>query len=79
MQALRLSKTALGETTVGQLVNLLSNDVNRFDNAIFFLHYLWVGPMETILVAYFVWQQVDVASIFGIVVLLVFIPLQGLF
>lgn len=76
-KALRLSKTALGETTIGQAVNLLSNDVNRFDLAIIFLHYLWIGPLETIIITYFMYQEVGVAAIIGVATLLLFIPLQG--
>lgn len=76
-KALKLSKTALRETTVGQVVNLLSNDVNRFDIAIIFLHYLWLGPLETIIVTYFMYQQIGVSAIIGVISLLMFVPLQG--
>lgn len=76
-KALRLSKTALGETTIGQAVNLLSNDVNRFDVAIIFLHYLWIGPLETIIVTYFMYQEVGASAVIGVATLLMFIPLQG--
>lgn len=62
---------------MGQVVNLLSNDVNRFDIAVIFLHYLWLGPLETIIVTYFLWQEIDWASCVGVAVLLLFIPLQG--
>lgn len=76
-QALRLSKTALGQTTVGQVVNLLSNDVNRFDICVIFLHYLWIGPLQTVIVTYFLWNQIGVSSVIGVAALLVFIPIQG--
>lgn len=57
-KSLKLSKNALGETTVGQVVNLLSNDVSRLDLSIMFVHYLWVGPLETILVTYLMYREV---------------------
>ncbi|KAF0746460.1 putative multidrug resistance-associated protein lethal(2)03659, partial [Aphis craccivora] len=76
-KALRLSKTSLGETTIGQVVNLLSNDANRFDIAFIFIHFLWVGPLQTIVVTYFLWQELGVSSLIGVAIFLVFIPLQG--
>ncbi|XP_066152181.1 probable multidrug resistance-associated protein lethal(2)03659 isoform X2 [Euwallacea fornicatus] len=42
---LKLNHVSLGKTTAGQLVNLLSNDVARFDFAMPFLHYIWVMPI----------------------------------
>lgn len=63
-KSLRLSKNALGETTVGQVVNLLSNDVGRLDIAIIFLHFLWVGPIETMLITYLMYLKVRMGSNF---------------
>ncbi|KYN18669.1 hypothetical protein ALC57_09015 [Trachymyrmex cornetzi] len=78
-KTLKLTKTALGETTIGQAVNLLSNDVNRFDISIIFLHYLWLGPLETIIMTYVMYDIIDVgvSSVIGVAFLLMFIPLQG--
>jgi len=76
-QALRLSRTALGETTAGQIVNLLSNDVNRFDAVVIFLNYLWIGPLQTVAVTCFLWREIGVSSVIGVAALLMAIPLQG--
>lgn len=57
-KALRLTTTALGNSTTGQIVNLLSNDVGKMDLSTIFLHYLWLGPLETIVITYFMYQQV---------------------
>uniref|UniRef100_A0A1Q3F1A4 Putative abc transporter c family member 3 n=2 Tax=Culex tarsalis TaxID=7177 RepID=A0A1Q3F1A4_CULTA len=76
-KSLRLSKTALGDTTAGQVVNLLSNDVGRLDLAVLFVHYLWVGPLETIVVTYLMYREIGLSAIFGVIFLLMFIPLQA--
>ncbi|XP_045469838.1 probable multidrug resistance-associated protein lethal(2)03659 isoform X2 [Harmonia axyridis] len=75
-KALRLSNSALGQTTIGQVVNLLSNDVNRFDVSLIFGHQLWVAPLETIVVSYLLYLEIGVSAFLGIVLLLVFIPMQ---
>ncbi|KAL9890469.1 probable multidrug resistance-associated protein lethal(2)03659 [Glossina fuscipes] len=76
-KALRLSKTALGNTTAGQIVNLISNDVGRLDLAMLFIHYLWVGPLETLLITYLMYREIKIAAVFGVAFMLMFIPLQG--
>ncbi|XP_076255687.1 putative multidrug resistance-associated protein lethal(2)03659 isoform X3 [Rhynchophorus ferrugineus] len=75
-KSLKLSKTALGETTVGQVVNLLSNDVNRFDIACIFAHYLWLAPVETIVCTYLMYLHVGVSAIIGVFLVIMFIPMQ---
>uniref|UniRef100_A0A182V3W3 Uncharacterized protein n=1 Tax=Anopheles merus TaxID=30066 RepID=A0A182V3W3_ANOME len=76
-KSLRLSKTALGDTTAGQVVNLLSNDVGRLDLAVLFVHYLWIGPLETLVVTYLMYREIGYSAIYGVLFLLLFIPLQA--
>lgn len=49
-KALKLSQSALSETTAGQMVNLLSNDVNRFDQVTMSIPYLWIAPLQGVIV-----------------------------
>ncbi|XP_039501135.1 probable multidrug resistance-associated protein lethal(2)03659 [Drosophila santomea] len=75
-KALRLSRTALGDTTTGQVVNLISNDLGRFDRALIHFHFLWLGPLELLISSYFLYQQIGVASLYGIGILLLYLPVQ---
>ncbi|KAI2474069.1 ATP binding cassette (ABC) protein subfamily C member, provisional [Diabrotica virgifera virgifera] len=75
-KALRLSKSALAETTIGQMVNLLSNDVDRFDNSIFYFQYTYVAPIEMLVVMYLLYHNIGTTALAGAVLLLSIIPLQ---
>jgi len=68
----------MGQTTSGQVVNLLSNDVNRFDIAPMFVHILWIGPFQTLLCTILMYLDMGWSVLVGIGFLLLTIPLQGL-
>lgn len=38
----------MNQTGSGQIMNLLSNDVNRFDQLTMFLNYIWIMPIQVI-------------------------------
>ncbi|XP_049854957.1 ATP-binding cassette sub-family C member 4-like [Schistocerca gregaria] len=77
-KVIRLSKTAAGQTGAGQMVNLLSNDVSRFDMVPMFIHFVWLTPLQTIIAAWFIWEAVGWASIIGIVgIFLQTVPVQS--
>ncbi|VEN61103.1 unnamed protein product [Callosobruchus maculatus] len=75
-KALKLNRTALGEVTIGQIINLLSNDVARFDTCFQGLNYIWVGPLETLIVMYLTYYYMGYSALVGPVFLLGFIPVQ---
>ncbi|XP_064455602.1 ATP-binding cassette sub-family C member 4-like [Ornithodoros turicata] len=76
-KALRLSQSALSKTAVGQMVNLLSNDVNRFDQSVLFVPYLFAGPLQTIVITWILWEYLGVSCLAGISFVLLYIPFQG--
>ncbi|KAJ1077305.1 hypothetical protein K5549_013185 [Capra hircus] len=78
-KALRLSSSAMRKTTTGQVVNLLSNDVNRFDQVTMFLHYLWVGPLQAITVTALLWMEIGMSCLAGMAVLIILLLLQSCF
>lgn len=72
-----MSKSTTFDGMNGQILNLLSNDVGKFDLALLFLHDLWRGPLVCLLVAYFLFHEIGYSGVIGMAFLLSFIPLQG--
>ena len=58
---------------------MVSNDVQRFEDAAPFIHFLWLGPVEVILSTYFIWLQISWAAFAAVGALLLLIPIQGWF
>ncbi|NP_001296082.1 probable multidrug resistance-associated protein lethal(2)03659 [Plutella xylostella] len=75
---LRLNQRSLQSTAAGKLVNLMSNDVARFDYAFMFLHYFWMIPLQSAAVLYFMFRAAGWAPIVGLFsVMLLILPIQA--
>lgn len=66
---LKLDRTGLAKTEPGQVINLMSNDVNRFDLVVLFLNYIWVMPIVVPVVSYLVWQHIGWATLAALIVI----------
>ena len=75
---LLLSMSSFDNTSVGQVLNILANDFNRFDELGHVLIYIVIAPIQSIIVMIIMWHHVNIACLGGLVILFLFIPFQGL-
>uniref|UniRef100_A0A8C3APA3 Multidrug resistance-associated protein 4 n=1 Tax=Cyclopterus lumpus TaxID=8103 RepID=A0A8C3APA3_CYCLU len=78
-KALGLGSESMVHTTTGQIVNLLSNDVNRFDEITLNLHYLWVGPLQAMVIILFLWYEIGLSCLAGVAIIALMMPVQTWF
>ena len=62
------------------MVNLLSNDVTRFEitSGLVGLHFLWIGPIQLLIILLILFQNIGFASLTGGTLITAFIPLLGI-
>ncbi|XP_031639826.1 multidrug resistance-associated protein 4-like, partial [Contarinia nasturtii] len=75
-KTLRLSQRSLSNIAPAKLVNLLSNDVQRC-NTVSLLHPLWISPLVSIIAAYILWTEIQWASLIGMAIIFLFVPIQS--
>lgn len=72
----KLSNKAKQECTVGEMVNLMSDDATKINHrSIFELHLLWLGPVQACIAMYFLYQELGSAALVAFFLLVVFVPL----
>ncbi|KAK0397409.1 hypothetical protein QR680_002116 [Steinernema hermaphroditum] len=76
-KALNLSNNARKNRTVGEIVNLMSVDIQRFQDMTNFVMLFWSAPLQVILSIVFLTQLLGVAVIAGLVVLIAMVPVNS--
>ncbi|BFZ17907.1 hypothetical protein BsWGS_20945 [Bradybaena similaris] len=76
-KTLRLSSSAKRSSTVGEIVNLMSVDAQRFMDLTTYIHTIWSGPLQICLALYFLWQTLGPSALAGIAVMVLLIPINA--
>ncbi|XP_039213001.1 canalicular multispecific organic anion transporter 1 isoform X2 [Crotalus tigris] len=76
-KALTVSNVTRKESTVGETVNLMSVDAQRFMDFAVYMHQLWSSPLQIIISLVFLWAELGPSVLAGIGVMVLLIPLNG--
>uniref|UniRef100_A0A8C5SIT5 ABC-type glutathione-S-conjugate transporter n=1 Tax=Laticauda laticaudata TaxID=8630 RepID=A0A8C5SIT5_LATLA len=76
-KALTVSNVTRKESTVGETVNLMSVDAQRFMDFTVYMHQLWSSPLQIIISLVFLWTELGPSVLAGIGVLVLLIPLNA--
>nr|XP_046232338.1 ATP-binding cassette sub-family C member 3 isoform X2 [Scatophagus argus] len=76
-KALVITNAAKRSSTVGEVVNLMSVDAQRFMDLTTFLNMLWSAPLQIILALYFLWQNLGPSVLAGVAVMVMLIPFNA--
>ncbi|XP_068440086.1 ATP-binding cassette sub-family C member 3 isoform X2 [Clinocottus analis] len=76
-KALVITNAAKRSSTVGEIVNLMSVDAQRFMDLTTFLNLLWSAPIQIMLALYFLWQNLGPSVLAGVAVMIMLIPFNA--
>ncbi|KAG1673321.1 Multidrug resistance-associated protein 4 [Nymphon striatum] len=75
----RISHQGFMKTNTGKIMNIMTNDINRFDMEFRFINFVVTAPLQCIIVSVILWANVGPLPVIGILCLLITIPIQILF
>ncbi|OWK62309.1 Canalicular multispecific organic anion transporter 1 [Lonchura striata] len=76
-KSLTMSGATRKESTVGETVNLMSADAQRFMDLANFIHQLWSSPLQIILSIVFLWGELGPSVLAGIATLVLLLPINA--
>ncbi|XP_058384894.1 cystic fibrosis transmembrane conductance regulator [Diceros bicornis minor] len=70
-KTLKLSSRVLDKISIGQLVSLLSNNLNKFDEGLALAHFVWIAPLQVTLLMGLLWELLQASAFCGLAFLII--------
>ncbi|CAH1183388.1 unnamed protein product [Phaedon cochleariae] len=75
-KALKLSPGAISEISVGNIVTLITRDVETFQDSIWIISDTWIGIVQTCVICYLLCAKMGAVALIGVALLLSVLPIQ---
>jgi len=72
-----LSNDGRKDFTIGEIVNLMIMDMHRIEEFLPLINSMWSAPLQIIIAVYLLWQQLGIATLAGVSVMLILMPING--
>lgn len=76
-KALIMSNSARKESTVGEIVNLMAVDAQRFMDLTAYINMIWSAPLQIGLALYFLWDILGASVLAGLAFMIILIPVNS--
>ncbi|XP_053551240.1 multidrug resistance-associated protein 1 isoform X2 [Bombina bombina] len=76
-KALVISNASRRTSTVGEIVNLMSVDAQRFMDLATYINMIWSAPLQVILALYLLWQNLGPSVLAGVAVMILLVPVNA--
>uniref|UniRef100_UPI00358F56A6 multidrug resistance-associated protein 1-like isoform X1 n=1 Tax=Myxine glutinosa TaxID=7769 RepID=UPI00358F56A6 len=76
-KALVITNAVKRTSTVGEIVNLMSVDAQRFMDLTTYLSMVWSAPLQIMMAMYFLWQYLGASVLAGVAVMVLLLPVNG--
>ncbi|NWS18057.1 MRP1 protein, partial [Pachyramphus minor] len=76
-KALVITNSARKTSTVGEIVNLMSVDAQRFMDLATYINMIWSAPLQVILALYLLWQNLGPSVLAGVAVMILLVPINA--
>ena len=72
-----MTNAARQSSTVGEIVNLMSVDAQRFVDLMIHLHMVWSAPFQIIVCMFFLWKILGPSVLAGFAILVLVLPVNA--
>ncbi|XP_058142363.1 multidrug resistance-associated protein 1 isoform X1 [Dasypus novemcinctus] len=76
-KALVISNAARKTSTVGEIVNLMSVDAQRFMDLATYINMIWSAPLQVVLALYLLWLNLGPSILAGVAVMILMVPINA--